>query len=84
LLGNRLYSAINITGVFVSIAIIIASPIAWVVMNKWLQEFTHKIGIEWWMFALAGLLAVVIALLTVSSQSVKAALTNPVKSLRSE
>ncbi len=66
------------------IAIVIASPIAWYVMNKWLQEFTYKIDIEWWMFALAGLLAVVVALLTVSFQATKAALKNPVKSLRSE
>jgi putative ABC transport system permease protein len=68
----------------VFIAIIIASPIGWWAMNKWLQDFAYKIDIEWWMFALAGALAVGIALLTVSFQSVKAALMNPVKSLRSE
>ena len=68
----------------VLIAIVIASPIAWYVMNRWLQDFAYKITIEWWVFALAGLLAVGIALLTVSFQSVKAALMNPVKSLRSE
>jgi len=68
----------------VLIAIIIASPIAWYAMNRWLQDFAYKIDIEWWVFALAGLLAVGIALLTVSFQSVKAALMNPVKSLRSE
>ncbi|GAB3990923.1 ABC transporter permease [Spirosoma daeguense] len=68
----------------VFIAIVIASPIAWYVMNQWLNDFAYKIDIEWWIFALAGLLAVGIALLTVSFQSVKAALTNPVKSLRSE
>ncbi len=68
----------------VLIAIVIASPIAWYAMNRWLQDFAYKIDIEWWVFALAGLLAVGIALLTVSFQSVKAALTNPVKSLRSE
>jgi len=66
------------------IAIVIASPIAWYAMNKWLQNFQYKIDIAWWVFALAGLLAVGIALLTVSFQSVKAALMNPVKSLRSE
>jgi putative ABC transport system permease protein len=66
------------------IAILIASPIAWWSMNKWLQDFAYKINIEWWVFALASGLVVVIALLTVSFQSVKAALTNPVKSLRSE
>ena len=68
----------------VLIAIVIASPIAWWVMNRWLQDFAYKITIEWWVFAGAGVLAVGIALLTVSFQSVKAALMNPVKSLRSE
>lgn len=68
----------------VLIAIIIASPIAWYAMNEWLADFAYKIDISWWVFALAGGLAVGIALLTVSFQSVKAALMNPVKSLRSE
>jgi len=63
---------------------VIASPIAWWAMTKWLQDFAYKTDIEWWIFALAGLLAVGIALLTVSFQSIKAALMNPVKSLRSE
>lgn len=68
----------------VLISILIASPIAWYIMNRWLQDFAYRIEIQWWMFALAGLLAVIIALLTVSFQSVRAALMNPVKSLRSE
>ena len=68
----------------VLIAMVIASPIAWYAMNRWLADFAYKIAIEWWMFGLAGLLAVAIALLTVSFQSMKAALMNPVKSLRSE
>ncbi len=68
----------------VLIAILIASPVAWYAMSRWLEGFAYKIDIEWWGFGLAGLLAVGIALLTVSVQSVKAALTNPVKSLRSE
>ncbi|MBD2751577.1 ABC transporter permease [Spirosoma validum] len=68
----------------VLIALLIASPLAWYAMNQWLNNFAYKISIEWWVFALAGLLAVGIALLTVSFQSIKAALTNPVKSLRSE
>ncbi|MBC7569426.1 MAG: ABC transporter permease [Spirosoma sp.] len=68
----------------VLVAIIIASPLAWYAMNNWLQDFAYRIDIEWWYFALAGLLAVSIALLTVSFQSVKAALMNPIKSLRSE
>ncbi|MVM31477.1 FtsX-like permease family protein [Spirosoma sp. HMF4905] len=66
------------------IAIVIASPIAWYAMNRWLQSFAYRIDLDWWVFALAGLLAVSIALLTISFQSVKAALMNPVKSLRSE
>lgn len=66
------------------IAFVIASPIAWWGMNQWLNDFAYKVTIDWWVFALAGLLAVGIALLTVSFQSIKAALTNPVKILRSE
>jgi len=68
----------------VFIAFILASPVAWYAMNRWLQDFAYKIDIEWWVFAVAGVLAVGIALLTVSYQSVKAALMNPVKSLRAE
>ncbi|WP_375444084.1 ABC transporter permease [uncultured Fibrella sp.] len=68
----------------VLIAIMIASPLAWWAMHTWLQDFAYKIDIAWWIFAGAGALAVGIALLTVSFQSVKAALMNPVKSLRSE
>ncbi|GAB2586817.1 ABC transporter permease [Spirosoma areae] len=68
----------------VLIAILIATPIAWYAMNQWLQSFAYRINIGWWVFALAGLLAISIALLTVSFQSVKAALMNPVNSLRSE
>jgi putative ABC transport system permease protein len=68
----------------VLVAIVIASPLAWYAMNRWLQGFAYRVDIAWWVFVLAGLLAVGIALLTVSFQSVKAALVNPVKSLRSE
>ena len=68
----------------VLIAIVIASPIAWYAMNQWLNDFAYRIDIEWWVFALAGLLAVSIALVTISFQAIKAALMNPVKSLRSE
>jgi len=66
------------------IAIVIASPIAWYSMNKWLQGFAYQTTLEWWVIALAGILATGIALLTISFQSIKAALMNPVKSLRSE
>jgi len=68
----------------VAIAIVLSSPVAWYAMNRWLQDFAYRIDIEWWMFVLAGVLAVLIALLTVSFQSIRAALMNPVKSLRSE
>jgi putative ABC transport system permease protein len=68
----------------VVLAIIIASPIAWWAMNRWLQNFVYRIDITLWVFVLSGLLAVAIALITISFQSVKAALANPVKSLRSE
>jgi putative ABC transport system permease protein len=68
----------------VILAIIIASPIAWWAMNKWLEGFAYHQPLAWWIFVTAGLTAVVIALLTVSFQSVKAALMNPVKSLKSE
>ena len=68
----------------VLLAILIASPIAWWAMHKWLQDFAYRVTISWWMFALAGLGAILIALITVSFQSIKAALANPVKSLRSE
>ncbi len=68
----------------VLIAIAIATPIAWWSMTQWLQRFAYKIDLEWWMFVIAGLLSIIIALLTVSYQAIKAAVVNPVKSLRSE
>jgi putative ABC transport system permease protein len=68
----------------VLIAIVMATPIAWYAMNQWLHEFAYKTDLSWWIFAGAGLLAIVIALVTVSAQSLKAALVNPVKALRSE
>jgi ABC-type antimicrobial peptide transport system permease subunit len=68
----------------VILSILIASPVAWWAMSNWLKSFPYRIGIEWWVFAMAGLSSVLIALLTISFQSVKAALANPVKSLRSE
>jgi putative ABC transport system permease protein len=68
----------------VAIAFVLAVPLAWYAMDKWLQDFAYRIGIGWWVFALAGGLALLVALLTVSYQSVKAGLTNPVKSLRTE
>jgi putative ABC transport system permease protein len=68
----------------VLVAIVIASPVAYYFMQKWLSDFAYRIDIQWWMFAGAGVLAVAIAFLTVGFQSVRAALADPVKSLRSE
>lgn len=68
----------------VLIAIVLASPLAWYFMNQWLADFAYRIEIQWWMFVLAALAAVGIAFLAVGMQSIKAALANPVKSLRSE
>ena len=68
----------------VLLAFLIASPIAWYAMHSWLEGYSYKVNIEWWVFALTGLLSVIIALATVSFQAVKAALSNPVKSLRTE
>jgi putative ABC transport system permease protein len=68
----------------VIVALLIASPLAYFFMEKWLQDFAYRIDIQWTVFALAGIVAVAVAFLTVSFQSVKAALANPVKSLHSE
>lgn len=68
----------------VLIAAIIAFPVAWLLMNKWLQDFAFKVTISWWNFAIAGAIALLIALITVSFQAIKAALENPVKSLKAE
>ena len=70
--------------IWVMISIIIACPIAWYVMNKWLQNYAYRIKISWWVFALAGVIALLIALLTVSWQSCRAAGKNPVEALRYE
>jgi putative ABC transport system permease protein len=68
----------------VLISIVIATPIAWYAMHVWLQGYSYRIGVEWWVFALAGLLSIFISLVTVSYQAIRAALANPVRSLRSE
>jgi len=68
----------------VTLAILIASPIAWWAMNKWLQGFAYHAPVQWWIFAGAGLSAILIALITVSFQAIKAAIANPVRSLKSE
>ncbi|MGI8583109.1 MAG: ABC transporter permease [Chitinophagaceae bacterium] len=68
----------------VLVACFISIPIAWYIMNKWLQDFAYRINLQWWMFGAAGLLVLVIALMTISFQAIKAAIANPVKSLRTE
>lgn len=68
----------------VGIAILIATPLSFLVMNTWIQNFAYRIDMVWWMFAAAGLIALLIALITTSFQAIKAALANPVKSLRTE
>jgi putative ABC transport system permease protein len=68
----------------VLIALVLAVPIARYAMNKWLQDFAYRIHVEWWVFVVAAVIALVIALVTISSQAIKAALSNPVKNLRTE
>jgi putative ABC transport system permease protein len=68
----------------VAIAFVIAAPVAWWAMHRWLQSFVYKVEIQWWMFALAGVSAMAIALFTVGFQAVKAAVASPAKGLRSE
>jgi putative ABC transport system permease protein len=68
----------------VAIAFLIATPCAWWIMNKWLQDFAYRVNFSWWIFPIAGLAAFLIALITVSSQAVRAAIANPVRSLRTE
>ena len=70
--------------ILVTISILIATPLSWYAMNQWLQGFPYRTEITWWIFGIAGLVAVIIALVTVSSQAIKAAVSNPVESLRSE
>jgi len=66
------------------ISCIIAMPVGWYFMHQWLKDFAYRIDIQWWVFVLAGVLAVLVAVTTISFQAIKAALSNPVKSLRSE
>ena len=70
--------------ILITIAFIIASPVAWYFMDKWLQDYVYRINISWWIFLAGGISAIVIALFTVSFQAIRAALANPVKSLRTE
>ena len=68
----------------VLLALLIASPVAWYFMQQWLQDFAYRTSMPWWIFLVAGVLALVIAIITTSFQAIKAAVANPVKSLRTE
>jgi putative ABC transport system permease protein len=70
--------------ILVGIASLMAFPIAWFAMNSWLKDFAYRINIQWWVFIAAGIVAALIAFATVSLQAIKAAVANPVKSLRTE
>jgi putative ABC transport system permease protein len=87
-LGASIASITNLLAkeflILVLTAFIVASPIAWLAMNKWLQNYAYRIHISGWIFLITGLIALLIALLTVSFQAIKAAVANPVKSLRTE
>ena len=93
-IGVRKVLGANVTGIvvllsrdfaiLVAVAVLIATPLSWYFMNNWLNDFAYRINIEWWVFAVAGVTALLIALITVSIKSIKAAIANPVKSLRTE
>ena len=70
--------------VLILTAFVIATPVAWYFMSKWLRDFAYRININWWIFLVTGVLAIIIALITVGFQAIKAAVANPVKSLRTE
>ena len=70
--------------ILIVIAFVIATPLAWFYMHQWLQDYVYRIDISWWLFAVGGLVAIIIALATISFQAIKAAIANPVKSLRTE
>jgi ABC-type antimicrobial peptide transport system permease subunit len=70
--------------ILIAIAFAIATPIAWYYMNQWLQDYAYRINVSWWIFLTSGVAAIVIALATISFQAIKAAMANPVKSLRTE
>ena len=69
---------------YVLIAALIALPLSWFAINKWLQDYAYRVEISWWIFLVAVILALVIALVTISFQAIKAAVANPIKSLRTE
>ena len=82
--GNIVYLFSKEFIVLIAIAFAIATPLAWYYMHQWLQDYVYRINISWWLFAAGGLVAIIIALATISFQAIKAAIANPVKSLRTE
>jgi len=82
--GNIVYLFSKEFIILIAIAFAIATPIAWYYMHQWLQDYAYRINISWWLFAAGGLVAIIIALATISFQAIKAASANPVKSLRTE
>jgi putative ABC transport system permease protein len=68
----------------VIISFVVATPVAWWIMQKWLQNFAYRVYISWWMFGAAGLLTIIITLATIGYQAIHAAVANPLKGLRSE
>ncbi|MFI5185936.1 MAG: ABC transporter permease [Chitinophagales bacterium] len=82
--GNIVYLFSKEFIILITIAFVIASPISWYYMHRWLQDYVYRINISWWIFIAGGALAILIALATVSFQAIKAAIANPVKSLRTE
>jgi putative ABC transport system permease protein len=82
--GNIVYLFLKEFIILIAIAFSIAAPIAWYSMHQWLQDYVYRINISWWLFAAGGLVAIIIALATISFQAIKAAIANPVKSLRIE
>jgi ABC-type antimicrobial peptide transport system permease subunit len=82
--GNIVYLFSKEFIILITIAFVIAAPIAWYYMHQWLQAYAYRINISWWLFVVGGLAATIVALVTISFQAIKAAKANPVKSLRSE
>jgi predicted permease len=87
-LGASMVSLFNLLSkellLLVAVSLVIATPVAWYVMNDWLEDYAYKVKIEWWIFVAAGAISILIAVLTISVQTLKALFENPVKSLRSE
>jgi ABC-type antimicrobial peptide transport system permease subunit len=82
--GNIVYLFSKEFIILIAIAFLIATPLAWYFMNRWLQDYAYRINVSWWIFLVGGIAAIVIALATISFQAIKAAMANPVESLRTE